>query len=135
MSRHDDYLERESASWAGLEALIDAGRGSFGWAPNAVAGHVAFWLDRAARALEAKAAGVFDPDDFRVDIDRENDERLPAWTAMPMSEALATLQRARDRIRAAWSAIPTPDNGAAAWFAGDTFEHYDEHVAGATDGA
>jgi hypothetical protein len=135
MTRREDYLDRESASWTGLEGLLDAGRGSFGWPANAVAGHVAFWLDRAARALEAIAAGVFDPADFDVDVDRENERRLPEWTAMQIVDARAALAAARDRIRSAWSAIPTPDNGSAAWFAGDTFEHYDEHVSGATDGA
>jgi hypothetical protein len=131
----EGYLDRESAAWAKLDELLDGGRGSFGWPANAVAGHVAFWLDRAARALEAKAAGTFDPADFRIDVDRENERRLPAWTAMPMSDARSALTTARDRIRSAWSAIRTPDEGAAAWFAGDTFEHYDEHVSGATDGA
>jgi hypothetical protein len=135
MSRHEDYLDREATSWAGLEELLDAGTGSFGWPANAVAGHVAFWLDRAARALEGMAAGAFDPADFRVDIHRENERRLPEWGAMPMSDARAALTAARARIRSAWSSMPTPSGGAAAWFAGDTFEHYDEHVAGATDGA
>jgi hypothetical protein len=135
MSRREEYLDREATSWAGLEALLDAGRGSFGWPPNAVAGHVAFWLDRTAAALEAMGADVFDPATFRLDVDRENERRLPEWTSMTATDARAALRTARDRMRSAWGAMPEPDARAAAWFAGDTFEHYDEHVSGATDGA
>jgi hypothetical protein len=130
----EGYLEREAEAWPRLQAALDEGRDAFGWSPSAVAGHVAFWTSRAANALGAMADGTYDRAAFALDVDAENDRRLPGWDATPVEQARADLEAARDRVRAAWSRLDDPDETAAGLFAGDTFEHYDEHV-GDDDGS
>lgn len=132
MSLREGYLGREAEAWPRLQAALDEGRDAFGWSPSAVAGHIAFWTSRAADALGAMADGTFDRGVFAVDVDTENDRLLPTWDAMPVERARADLEAARERVRAAWSRLgEDPDDTAAGWFAGDTFEHYDEHVGDA----
>ena len=134
MSLREGYLEREEAAWARLQAALDQGRDAFGWSGAAVAGHIAFWVSRAADALSSMADGTFDRDAFATDVDAENDRLLPTWNALPLDRARADLEAARRRARSAWSRLDEPDDTAAGWFAGDTFEHYDEHVGG-SDGS
>ncbi|MFN8233787.1 MAG: hypothetical protein U0V56_10065 [Actinomycetota bacterium] len=131
MSVREGYLEREAAAWPRLQAALDAGRDALGWSGSAVAGHIAFWMSRAADALSSMADGTFDREAFATDVDAENDRLLPTWDAMPVERARADLEAARARVLAAWSRLDEPDDTAAGWFAGDTFEHYDEHVGGA----
>jgi len=85
-------------------------------------------MDRCAQMLEATAAGPVEDGAFEVDIDAENDARRAGWAATPPDEALAAMDAARERLVAAWSSIEDPDGTAAAWFAEDSFEHYDEHM-------
>jgi hypothetical protein len=130
MTLRGEYLERESAAWRELQGALDEGRDAFGWSTSAVAGHVAYWVDRAADAIESIGAGTYEPTAFATDVDAENDRLLPAWDAMPVGEARAALDTARGRLVAAWTALEDPTDEAAEWFAGDGFEHYEEHVGG-----
>jgi hypothetical protein len=114
--------------------MLAAGRGSLGWSAEAVASHVAFWMSRCADALEAIAAGSYDPEAFSIDVDAENERRLPAWHEADLATARADLDAARERVLTAWSKMDDPGDAAVGWFEGDTFEHYDEHME-ATDGS
>jgi len=132
MSLHDELTAQEAASWAAFEPRLRTGEGlAPGWTPSEVAGHLAFWMERCARMLEASATGPVEDGDFEVDIDAENDARRAGWAAAPLDEALASAVAARQRLLTAWSALEDPSGSAASWFAGDTFEHYDEHTGGA----
>lgn len=133
MGRREEYLERERTTWPPFDEALAAGRGSFGWSAGAVAAHVTFWMTRAAEALEAIARGDYDPARFAIDVDAENDRRLPEWGTVSLEDGRRSLAEARDRLVRAWSAIEDPDDEAAGWFEGDTFEHYEEHLEGASD--
>jgi hypothetical protein len=132
MSMREELLAQEAESWAAFEPRLRSGEGlAFGWTQAEVAGHLAFWMERCARWLEETAAGTIDDGEFAVDIDAENDARRPEWAATPVDEAVTSAVAARERVLRAWSAIEDPSGSAAGWFAGDTFEHYDEHTGGA----
>ena len=131
MNIREELLARDAEAWPALETAVRTGEGlAFGWTTSEVAGHMAFWMDRSARMLEAVAAGTMEDGIFAVDIDAENDARRPSWAATGPAEALAAMAAAHDRLCAAWSALPDPDGTAAAWFAEDSFEHYEEHTGG-----
>jgi hypothetical protein len=133
MGRRQEYLDRERTAWVAFDDSLAQGRASFGWPPGGVAAHVAFWMRRAADALEAISRGDYDPTAFAIDVDAENDRRLPEWGTADLDDARADLAQVRDRLLRAWSSIDDPDEEAAGWFEGDTFEHYEEHLAGAED--
>ena len=124
----DEYLAREATAWPALDEALVNDRGSHGWSAAAVAAHVSFWMNRAVRGLEAIGAGTYRREDFAVDIDAENARHLPEWSTAPLNGARADLADARTRLLAAWSALGEPDDLAAQWFAGDTFDHYEEHL-------
>ena len=131
MSIREELLHREDEAWRAFEPSVRTGEGlAFGWSTSEVAGHMAFWMDRAARMLEAVADGTMQVGAFAVDIDVENDARRPGWAAFGPDDAVAAMTAARERLRAAWSALPDPDGTSAAWFAEDSFEHYEEHMGG-----
>ena len=131
MSLRDELLAQEADAWATFEPMLRSGEDlAFGWSTSEVAGHLAFWQDRCARMLEAIAAGPIEDGAFTVDIDAENDARRPGWAATPVEEALAEAGVARERMLGAWSALQDPSGTAAAWFAEDSTEHYDEHTGG-----
>jgi hypothetical protein len=130
VSLRDELRAQEAEAWAVFEPVLRSGDGlAFGWSVSEVAGHLTFWMERCAAMLEAVAAAPVDDDDFAVDIDAENDARRPSWAGRPADEAVAGAVAARDRVVRAWAALEDPSGSAASWFAGDTFEHYDEHMA------
>jgi mycothiol maleylpyruvate isomerase-like protein len=135
VSLREELADREAREWSAFAQRVRADEGlAFGWSSSEVAGHLAFWMDRCAAMLEATAAGPVEDGAFEVDIDAENDARKRGWAATPPDEAIAAMEAARARLLAAWAAIDDPDGTAAAWFAEDSFEHYDEHME-ATDGS
>jgi hypothetical protein len=132
MGLREELLEHEAEAWAAFAPRLRSGDGlAFGWTQAEVAGHLTFWMERCARMLEAVAVGPVEDDDFAVDIDAENDARRPGWAQTPPDGAVAAAEAARERVLAAWRALDEPSGSAASWFAGDTFEHYEEHTGGA----
>jgi Mycothiol maleylpyruvate isomerase N-terminal domain len=128
----EELSVREAEAWKDFEPRLRSGDGlAFGWTQAEVAGHLAFWMERCAEMLEASAAGPVEDGAFEIDIDAANDERRPAWSATPVDQAVEAAVDARARVLTAWSALDDPTGSEASWFAGDTFEHYDEHTGGA----
>jgi hypothetical protein len=134
MSLRDEHLERERAAWTAFSTSLDAGHDIHGWSAVTTAAHVAFWADRAARAFESMQAGTYDPAEFAQDIDDLNAEMLPRWEAVAPEDARVALDAARSRLVTAWSSFEEPTKAQAAWFAGDSHEHYEDHTEG-TDGS
>jgi hypothetical protein len=129
MTLRDDLLERERTAWAAFTASLDTGHDVHGWSAGTIAAHVAFWADRAAPGFEAMQAGTYDPAAFAQDIDELNAEMLPRWQATSADEGRAALEAARSRLLAAFS-FGEPTEEQAAWFEGDSFEHYEDHTEG-----
>jgi hypothetical protein len=128
VSRREALTAREAEAWAALLARLDVGNVAYGWSVAATVAHIAFWTDRTASILEAIDHG--DPSEIpSVDVDEENARLMPSWESASIDGARADLERARARIVAAWIGMKRIDNGVASRFAGDSFEHYEEHTA------
>jgi DinB family protein len=128
MSRREELAAREAEAWEALLARLDRGHVAYGWSVAATVGHIAFWTDRTASILEAIDRGN-ESELQCVDVDEENARLMPAWESTPIEEARAALERARARIVAAWSGMKAIDENVEERFAGDSFEHYEEHTA------
>jgi hypothetical protein len=108
-----------------------------GWSPTDVAWHVASWIDRQAGIFERIADGTWQPEP--LDIDAMNAGLLEQSRSISWDDATSKLESARERILAAWGALPSIDDDVLQRFAGDTYEHYEEHLpdlrpaAGAVD--
>ena len=48
--------------------------------------------------------------------------------SLSVASIRAELDAARDLILRSWADLPEIDDVAVEWFAGETYEHYDEHL-------
>ena len=103
-----------------------------GWSPKDTLSHVAVWLDRCADVCEAIAAGTWDPPTAEEEspdfVDRFNAERFNRARAMTPQEVEASLARARERARGAFTALPHMSGDAWGWFEESGPMHYAKHV-------
>jgi len=132
-----ELLDREASSWAALMAA--AGRvaedrrtepGAVpGWSVADLVWHCGYWVDDAARRIELIAAGTPEPDDPEAVWQKTNDEIAEESKAMSWDEILSRSEAARQRIQRALDSLAEIPAAAESEFAGETFEHYDEHAA------
>jgi hypothetical protein len=128
MSRREDLAAREAEAWDALRKRLDAGKVAYGWSVGATVAHIAWWTDRTASILEAIDRGA-ESEIESVEVDEVNARLMPEWEATPVERGRADLERARERIVAAWTGMKRIDKGVAGRFASDSFEHYEEHTA------
>jgi len=128
-------LARIDASWGALMKVLDgipddefAASGSVGeWSLKDVLGHITFWDEVAVEDAERALAGrPDDRDDYQTmndaDYLRRRDRTLPEQRSA-MHQAHAALVDYLDDIEGLDAAALD------AAIKGDTYEHYDEHVA------
>ena len=132
-----ELLEREASSWASLmaavarvpeERLTEPGAVP-GWSVADLVWHCGYWVDDAARRIEAIAAGTPEPDDPESVWQKTNDEVAEESRAMSWDEVVTRSEAARERIRAVLSSLSEIPPAAGSEFADETFDHYDEHAA------
>ena len=109
-----------------LERLIESHEG---WTVKDVLWHIAHWWDDLADMLDRIRAGTFvDDEGTDEETDAENAQVLAESREMTLAEVRSGVEAARDRMLAAWGALPKVTDVARKWFVWETIEHYEEHV-------
>jgi hypothetical protein len=132
-----ELLNREATSWEALMAAVArvpedrrAEPGVVpGWSVADLVWHCGYWVDDAARRIEAIAAGTPEADDPEAVWQKTNDEVAAQSKTMSWDEVFTRSEAARDRIRAVLSSLSEIRPAAESEFVDETFEHYDEHAA------
>ena len=132
-----ELLEHEASSWGALMTAVDRVPEDRRTEPGAVPGwsvadlvwHCGYWVDDAARRIEAIAAGTPEPDDPESVWQKTNDEIAEDSKAMSWDEIITRSEAARERIRAVVSSLSEIPPAAESEFVEETFGHYDEHSA------
>jgi hypothetical protein len=91
--------------------------------------HVAGWLRKCDEALEGMAAGRPAEDETTDwDTDAINAGFAAEARGMSVGDVWSGVLEARERVLRRWSELPEVDSAAVEELAGETFEHYEEHV-------
>lgn len=139
MTDKQTLTEREGEAWAELRRLVDGlprerleepTVTADGWTVKDVLWHIAHWWDHLAELLDAMREGTFvEPPEDDAATDAENARVLEESRSMSLEEVERGLEAARERMLAAWAALPEVDEPAERWFGWETVEHYEEHLA------
>ena len=135
-----ELLDREDDAWTRLweqmERIPADDRQRPGvvgdWSVQDLVWHCAEWALFCSRHLDLMRAGPWtDPFAEETDEhwDRMNQEIADRSKSMAWADVAAGAASAREQVRAAISTFDTVGDVAAEWFAGETFDHYDEHAA------
>jgi hypothetical protein len=145
VSKADATRELER-SWAELRSVIEsvpddeiAQPGVVDeWSVKDIVGHIAFWAERGAATLAASNAGNFDTLVFGKGdnwVDEWNAREFKARKDLPYSEIRGEWLKAHEAARLALEAATDETLNAtfkqgtvAAYYVGDTYEHYKEHA-------
>jgi hypothetical protein len=127
-------LQDEAERWVAFASLVDAARDvdrrdEDGWSIADVCHHVAAWFDRGIECVEHNA-GFGPPWETDADLptDEVNARFLEASRSLSFADARAELHDARARMRAAFTALGEPSQGAKDAFRECGVDHYDEHL-------
>lgn len=127
-----DLLDAESEAWIEFAGLLDSvedldARDPDGLRAIDVCHHLLRWMQRAAPGIAAD--GGLPPSDDSID---EVNAGFLAESAPldALGTVRAALDAARLSIRGAFATLAAPSPAAKEAFAGDTTEHYEEHLAG-----
>jgi hypothetical protein len=134
----EELLEREAAAWAALEDVVDKVptelRNDPGvvpdWSVHDLVWHCAWWARYSGDNLERIAAGTFvheSHDDAYWDA--INARIAKEAKGMTWDQILKGASTARARVRNGLALLPEVTKDAEKDFAGETFEHYEEHMA------
>jgi hypothetical protein len=136
----DELTSRESRDWAELRAAVDrltpdqraAGAvNDDGWTTKDVLWHIAHWWDHMVGLLNSMSAGTFEePPEDDAATDAENAGVLAESRAMDLAAVEDGVTATRERLLAAWGALPELTEPAERWFVWETIEHYEEHLPG-----
>ncbi len=139
MAAAEELLAREEQAWTAMWSQVlrvpDEDRTREGvvgdWSVQDMVWHCARWSDFCGEHLELMAAGPWndpfatEPDEY---WDRMNQDIADVSKAMAWADVVAGAEAGRARVRSALAALPEVDAVAEAWFADETFTHYDEHA-------
>jgi len=131
--------EREAAAWAELRAEVDRltpeqrerpDANADGWSMRDVLWHVTHWWNDLAGMVEAVNAGdpFVEPPEDDAATNADNTRVLAESRQMTIDAVERGVQVARERLLAAWSALPELDEALERWFVWETIEHYEEHL-------
>ena len=132
--------KRMRAEHARLEALLAsfsgeeiAQPGRFGeWSAKDMLAHITFWEQRLIAYVNGAKESLVQPDeDEQAAIDRVNAEVLAANRARPLAEVRAAFDESYRQTLALAESLSAEDLADEVLYnllAGDTFEHYHEHI-------
>jgi hypothetical protein len=140
MGIRDEHAARERGAWAAfmdLVATVPADRIDErtvvpGWSVKDLIWHDAGWASFAADALETShGASFLDPFGAHAAAhwDAVSEEMIERGRSLTLDEVLSRAEAQRAHVHDVWSGLPQPGAEAAAWFAEETFLHYEEHAA------
>lgn len=138
MDEREEHSQREAEIWAEFESALsrvpedrmnDPGVLDGTWTIKEMLNHVTGWIRECNGHLEAIAAGTFvEPDESDEITDARNAAFAEEARSMGLAEVRAALDAAREEVRRRWDELPEIDDAAIEWFAGETYEHYEEHL-------
>lgn len=138
MDDRDEQATREAEGWAEFEDVLsrvpegllsDPGVLGGAWSVSEMLHHVTGWMRECSAHLEAMAAGTFvEPEESDEITDARNATFAEEARAMDVAQVRAALDAARDEVLRRWAELPEIDDAAIEWFAGETYEHYEEHL-------
>jgi hypothetical protein len=136
-----DLLAQEAEAWAAFRMVLDEvpsarlRQPTFtpdGWSVRDLEVHVGGWLAACAEVLEGLQAGTWDPSaaepETREAVDRVNAGHVALARGMSPTQALASLEAARERARRALAALEGLTAEAWSWFEESGPMHYAKHT-------
>jgi DinB family protein len=133
-----DLMRAEHARLEALLAGVSDGeivrQGAFGeWSVKDMLAHITFWEQRLIAYLNGARESLIQPgEDEQIAIDRINAGVLAANRDRPLAEVRATFDESYQqtlRLVESFSGEDLADEEFFGLVAGDTFEHYREHIA------
>jgi hypothetical protein len=138
MDEREEHVQREAEIWAEFESVLsrvpedrlnDPGVLGGTWSIKEMLHHVTGWMRECSGHLEAIAAGTFvAPEETDEITDARNAAFAEEARAMDASQVRAALDAAREEVLRRWADLPEIGDEAVEWFAGETYEHYEEHL-------
>jgi hypothetical protein len=132
-----EAVAREAAGWEAFQAaLARIPRERWeepgvvpGWTVKDLLWHVAGWLRTCADSLGAMASGRYvDDETTDADTDAVNARLAAEAGGLSVDDVWSGVVEARELVLSRWAELPEVDSLAAEELAGETFEHYEEHV-------
>jgi uncharacterized damage-inducible protein DinB len=131
-----EHAAREAESWARFAAALDRiprdrWDGSEvlpGWTVKDLLWHMAWWLDKCARNLEHLRTGTGEAAWPAETVDEVNAKLVAEAEGKTVDAVYEELLASRRLVRTRWEALPDVDTKAVEEVAGETYEHYDEHL-------
>ena len=135
MTTHEELLAEEDEAWGefvdAFDAISEDARDAEGvvpgWSTKDLVWHCGYWAGYVAGVLEKIGRGESTEDS--QDWDAFNAMVLEDGRAMTWDEIIVRSEQNRVRAREALQALSTLTEEAVTEFAGETYEHYNEHAA------
>jgi len=134
----EELTRREAEAWAAFSAELvrvpgdrreRPGIGEGAWTVKDLLWHVAHWWDDLVGLLEAMRAGAYVEESWPDEVtDAENARVFEEGRRRSLAEVERATAAARERMLAAWAALPEVDDAARREFVSETIEHYEEHL-------
>ena len=130
-----EQADREAEAWAAFEAAVNAVPRSRwdetgvldGWTLKELLWHVAGWLQKCARNLEARRTDA-DVAGSGLTVDERNAQLAAEARDLDADAVWAGVVEARASVRRGWDELATIDRTAIRELADETYEHYAEHL-------
>lgn len=132
-----EHARREAQGWAAFEDALSRVPQERVTAPGVLAGwsvkemlhHVTGWIRECVVHLERMRDGTFvDPEETDEWVDARNATFADEARSLDVAAVRSGLDTAREVILQRWHDLPEIDDVAVEWFAGETYEHYEEHL-------
>jgi hypothetical protein len=134
MTTHEELLEKEDEAWGefvdAFDVISEDARDVEGvvpgWSTKDLVWHCGYWAGYVADVLEKLARG--ESTDDSTDWDAFNAMVIDDGRALTWDQIIVQSEANRVRARQALQAMPELTEEAITEFAGETYEHYDEHA-------
>lgn len=132
-----EHARREAEGWAAFEDVLSrvpedrltAPGVLRGWTVKEMLHHVTGWIRECIVYLDRMRDGTFvDPEETDEWVNARNATFAEEARSLDVASVRSRLDAERDEILRRWHELPEIDDVAVKWFAGETYEHYEEHL-------